>query len=166
MSLSAVSLEDLLADFDLTAARWKEFFAANPAAAAVPTDIVNSGDVGGLASHLYMASVAHSMRLLGEPVPNFNATTPVKDIAGAWEMHARGSTNLKRFLASTKDASLDELMTFRTQAGTDFQLSRRKLCLHIFVHAIRHWAQIGPLVRQHGFPVDWRQDIAFSEAIR
>lgn len=166
MSFSAVSLEDLLADFDLTATRWKDFFADNPAAAEVPTDIASSGNVGGLVWHLYMASAVHSQRLLGEPVTDFDAMPLVKDIAGAWEMHERGSANLRRFLSTTDENALDTSLAMRTRSGTEIQIRRGKLCLHIFVHAIRHWAQIGPLVRQHGFPVDWPQDISFSPAIR
>jgi uncharacterized damage-inducible protein DinB len=167
MSFSAVSLEGLLADFDLTAAKWKRFFTEYPAAATVPTDINGAGTVGALAWHLYLASVVHSQRLLGEPVADFAATAEKdKDIAGAWEMHALGSANLHRFLAATNDQALDVQIPVLTHLGTEMPMSRRKLCMHIFVHAIRHWAQIGPLVRQNGYPADWPQDISFSEAIR
>ncbi|HEX5236300.1 MAG TPA: DinB family protein [Silvibacterium sp.] len=166
MSLAAVSLEELLADFDATAAKWKEFFMANPAATEVPTDIAKVGTVGGLAWHLYMASVVHSQRLLGEPVSNYVATTRVKDITGAWEMHALGSGNLHRFLDQADDAALDEIMQYGSKVAGVIAVTRRKLCMHIFVHAIRHWAQIDPLVRQSGFPVSFPQDILFSEAIR
>lgn len=165
MSLAAVTLEELLADFDLTAARWKEFFAANPAAAEVPTDIAGSGTTGALVWHIYAASVRLSERLLGEHGTNFSAPTLVKDIAGAWEMQALGAANLRRYLASATDASLDENLTFTTRMG-EITNTRRKICLHVFVHAMRHWAQIGPLVRQHGFPVGWPQDILFSSAIK
>jgi uncharacterized damage-inducible protein DinB len=165
VSLVAVSLEELLDDFDLTAAKWKEFFAANPAAAEVPTDIAGSRNVGGLAWHLYMAAAVHSQRLLGEPVVNYRETTPVKDISASWEMHKVASANLRRFLDKADDAVLDEVFTFMTRSG-EMTVPRRKLCLHIFVHSIRHWAQIGPLVRQNGFPVGWPQDILFSSAIR
>ena len=168
MSFAAVTLEDLLADFDLTADKWKAFFAANPAAADVPTDIAECGTVGGLVWHLYMASAVHSKRLLGGPVIDFAATTSAteKNIDGAWRMHEIGSANLQRFLAETDDSALDTLLNMRLREGIEIQIRRRKLCLHIFVHAIRHLAQIGPLVRQHGFPVGWPQDISFSSAIR
>ncbi|MGC2162538.1 MAG: hypothetical protein WA634_11560 [Silvibacterium sp.] len=58
MGFVAVTLEELLEDFDLTAAKWKEFFTANPGAAEAPTDIANSGNVGGLIWHVYMASAS------------------------------------------------------------------------------------------------------------
>lgn len=166
MSLAAVTFEELLADFDLTVARWKEFFAANPPAAEVPTDIANSRNVGALVWHIYGASVRLSQRLLGEPLIDLSEPKLVKNIGGAWEMHALGAANLRRFLNGASEAVLDEVMQFETKAAGKFEVTRRKVCLHVFVHAIRHWAQIGPLVRQSGFPVGWPQDILFSSAIK
>jgi len=165
MAFTAVTLEEMLGDFDQTAAKWKGFFAANPGAAKVPTDIANSGDVGGLMWHLYMASVVHSQRLLGEPVTDFDHA-PVKDIAGAWTMQELGSANLRRFLSTTDERALDTSLVLRLRSGADLEIRRGKLCLHVFVHAIRHLAQVGPLVRQHGFSVGWPQDISHSAAIR
>lgn len=166
VSLAAVTFEELLADFDLTAARWKKFFAANPAAAEVPTDIANSGTIGALAWHIYAASVRLSERLLGETLSDLSAPKLVKNIGGAWEMHALGTANLRRFLNGASEEVLDELVPFETKAAGKFQVTRRKVCLHVFVHAVRHWAQIGPLVRQSGYPVSWPQDILFSAAIK
>ena len=166
MSLATVTFEELLADFDLTAARWKEFFAANPTAAEVPTDIANSGTIGALVWHIYAASVRLSQRLLSEPLSDLSAPKPVKNIGGAWEMHALGVAKLRGFLAGADEAMLDEVMQFETKAAGKFEVTRRKVCLHVFIHAIRHWAQIGPVVRQAGFPVGWPQDILFSNAIR
>jgi uncharacterized damage-inducible protein DinB len=164
MSLAAVTFEDLFADFQLTTTKWKKFFAANPAAAEVPTDIAGSGTIGGLVSHIYMAAVRNSERLMGEPINDFKATT--RDLAGAWELERTAAVNLRRFLATADNALLDETLTFTTKAAGDITVTRRKQCLHIFVHTIRHWAQIGTLVRQAGYPVGWAQDILFSSAIR
>jgi uncharacterized damage-inducible protein DinB len=165
MSHSAVTLENLLADFDLTATKWKEFFAANPRAAEVPTDIAGSGTVGGLTWHIYAASVRNSERLLGEPFSDLEGRS-LKNLVTAWELQSRAAAKLRPFLETANDAALDEILRFQTRAGGEVTATKRKLCTHIFVHAIRHWAQIGPLVRQNGFPVGWAQDILFSEAIR
>jgi uncharacterized damage-inducible protein DinB len=160
-----VTLEELLADYDLTAAKWKEFFAANPAAAEVPTDIARSGTIGALVWHIYAASVRLSQRLLGEPTSDF-ASVAAKDIAGAWEMQVFATAKLRGFLEGADDAALDEMLRFEIRTMGELTASRRKVCLHVFVHAMRHWAQIGPLVRQNGFPVAWPQDILLSAAIR
>ena len=164
MGLSAVSIEELLADFESTTAKWKGFFAANPAAADVATDIAGSDTIGGLVSHIYMAAVRSSERLLGEPLGDFKGTA--RNLAGAWELERKATANLQRFLATANDAALDEVLRFTTKAAGEVAVSRRKLCLHIFVHTIRHWAQIGTIVRQQGYPPDWAQDVLFSPAIR
>lgn len=164
MGFSAVSLEELLADFESTTAKWKGFFAANPAAADVATDIAGSGTIGGLVSHIYMAAVRSSERLLGEPFTDLKGTA--RNLAGAWELESRAVANLRQFLDGANDAALDEVLRFQTKIAGEIAVSRRKLCLHIFVHAMRHWAQIGTIVRQQGYPPDWGQDILFSSAIR
>jgi uncharacterized damage-inducible protein DinB len=163
MTHSAVSLEDLLADFDATTAKWKEFFAVNPGAAEVATDIANSGNIGALVWHIYAASLRLSLRLLGEPITDLEAA--VKNVDLAWELHGRAVANLRRFLETTSEADLNEVFHFSTRTAGEISASRRKICLHIFVHAMRHWAQIGPIVRQNGFPPTWGQDILFSPAI-
>lgn len=160
----AVTLEDLFADFELTTGKWKKFFAENPAAAEVPTDIAGSGTIGGLVVHIYGADLRHSERLLGQPVSDL-ASTP-KSLAAAWGLEARATANLRRYLDSATDASLDEVMKIQTKTAGEVSTSRRKLCLHVFVHTIRHWAQIGTIVRQAGYPVRWPQDILFSSAIK
>jgi uncharacterized damage-inducible protein DinB len=165
MSHSAVTLEDLLGNFNETAAKWKQFFAANSEAAEVATDIANRGNIGSLIWHIYAASVRHSERLLGEPVSDLENTVPQQNLASAWELQSRAAANLRQFLESTSDAALNEVFHFQMRVGGEASASRRKICLHIFVHAIRHWAQIGSVVRQHGFPPDWPQDIVFSKAI-
>jgi uncharacterized damage-inducible protein DinB len=165
MSHTAVTLEDLLSDFDETAAKWKQFFAANRGAAEVVTDIANRDNIGSLVWHIYAASVRHSERLLGEPVTDLEGILPQKNLDSAWELQSRAAANLRRFLESTDDAALNEVFHFQTRVGGEASASRRKICLHIFVHAMRHWAQIGSVVRQHGFPPNWPQDILFSKAI-
>lgn len=162
MSPAVATFEDLLADFDLTAAKWQEFFRANPGAAEVPTDIAGAGTVAGLVGHIYVAALRNSERLFGDPVTELGAA---KDLAAAWELKAKAAANLERFMAGADEAKLAEVVRIKLRMG-DVAMSRRKMCLHIFVHTIRHWAQIGPLVRQNGFPVGWPQDILFSEAIK
>jgi uncharacterized damage-inducible protein DinB len=166
MSHIAVTFEELLADFDATAAKWKQFFAAHPAAASVPTDIRGTANIGELVWHIYAASLRHSQRLLGERVSDLEGTTPVKNLEGAWKLQAQASANLSVFLETVTESSLATVFHYQTLTGGDMSTSRRKLCLHIFIHAIRHWAQIGTTVRQNGHPPNWPQDILFSSAIR
>jgi uncharacterized damage-inducible protein DinB len=167
MCHSAVSLEDLLADFEATAARWRNFFDANPGAALVPTDIAGSKNIGELVWHIYAASLRLAERLLGEELTNLESFPKVRDIPAAFALEAEAVKRLRQFLATVTEATLEEPFEFKSRL-TQHNVSgtKRKLCLHAMVHAIRHWAQIGTIVRVAGFPPDWPQDILFSEAIR
>lgn len=166
MSHVAVTLEALLADFNETARRWRTFFDANPAAAGTPTDIARSTTVAELVWHIYGTAYRHSERLLNLPVTDLEGANPVKSLDAAWDLHATAADNLAYFLANIREADLDKLHTFTTRSGVKASGTARKLCLHAFVHSIRHWAQIGPLVRQHGYPPEFGQDIFFSRSIR
>jgi uncharacterized damage-inducible protein DinB len=167
MSRCAVTMEDLLADFEATAARWQSFFAANPDAVAVPCDIAKTANVGELVWHIYAASFRHAQRLLGEDITDLEATTAVRDVAGGFRLKDEAAAKMRQFLSTATDAALDEVLEFRTRTGKNqVSTSRKKLFLHICVHAMRHWAQIGTLVRIGGYPPGWPQDILFSEAIR
>ena len=166
MSHSAVSMEELLADFESTAERWKAFFAAHPGAESVPTDVARSANIGALVWHIYSASTRHSQRLLGEPVTDFEGITPVKNLEGAWSLQAQAAANLHRYLETVDEENLNTVVTTTTRSAGDVSGSWRKLYLHIMVHAIRHWAQIGTISRQAGFAPNWGQDIFFSPAIR
>jgi len=160
MEHSAVTLEALLADYEATAARWAKFFEANPGAALVPTDIAKSKNIGELVWHIYAVSFRHAQRLLGEEVTDLEASTKVRDIAAAYALKDEAVAKLRRFLANASEAALEEQLEFKSRTtGRMSYGSRRKLALHIMVHAIRHWAQIGTLVRLGGYPPDWGQDI-------
>ena len=166
MSHIAVTLESLLADFNETAARWRLFFAEHPEAAEAPTDIARSTRVAELVWHIYGVAYRHSERLLGLQVTDLEGANPVKSLEAAWDLHATAADNLAYFLAQTRDLDLDKVFAFQTRTAGEVTGSYRKLCLHVFVHTIRHSAQIGPLVRQHGYAPGWPQDIFFSKAIR
>lgn len=166
MEHSAVTLEALLADYEVISARWQKFFEVNPGAALVPTDIAKSKNIGELVWHIYAASFRHAQRLLGEEVTDLEGTVTVRDIASAFALKDEAIRKMKQFLANTSEMALKEQLEFKSRiTGRISYGSRRKLCLHILVHAIRHWAQIGTLVRIGGYPPDWPQDIWFSEAI-
>jgi uncharacterized damage-inducible protein DinB len=167
MSHSAVSLEDLLADYEATSARWKSFFQANPDAALVPTDIAGSKNIGELVWHIYAASFRLGQRLLGEEPTDLGSSTTARDIPAAFALEAEGVKKLKQFLANASEATFEETFEFKSRlVQGPITGTKRKLCLHVMVHAIRHWAQIGTLVRIGGYPPDWPQDVLFSEAIR
>jgi len=164
---SAVTLEELLAEYEGTAARWKSFFEANSSAALVPTDIAGSKNIGELVWHIYAASFRHAQRLLGEEVSDLESLSNARDIPAAFALETEAVKKLRQFLENASESTLEETLEFKSRVAQRLSSgTKRKLYLHTMVHAIRHWAQIGTLVRIGGYPPDWPQDIWFSEAIR
>ncbi len=164
MSLAALTCEEMLADFESTVDRWRVFFEKNPAALTVPCDVAASKNVGELVWHIYTTSIRHSQRLLAEPVEPFDQGRSFELPAlQALAMQAIG--NLHRFLSSSNEQTLNENFEYTIRSGGVVRSSRRKLYIHIYVHAVRHWAQIGTLLRQHNLKADWPLDFLSSTAV-
>ena len=163
MTAAAVTFEELLADFEATTARWKQFFTEHPDAAKIPTDIAGTHNIGELVRHIYAGALRTSERILARPLSEMEKSG---DLASAWELQAQASANLRGFLATATDDTYGEIVRFPTRIAGEIVATRRKLCLHAFIHAIRHWAQIATILRQHGCPPDWPQDIIASPTIK
>jgi uncharacterized damage-inducible protein DinB len=49
--------------------------------------------------------------------------------------------------------------------GRAVRASIRKTLFHVYIHEIRHWAQVARLVRERGFPPPGDHDLLFSSAL-
>lgn len=165
MSAAAITLEELLADNEASAAKWSTWFEANPAALDVPCDIYNSGTVRGLLKHIFAVELRHSQRLRGEEVVAYDAI-PAGSLEDLFRVHGQAGENLRKFLATTDDDALQEVIALQTVSAGTLQASRRKLFTHILLHSIRHWAQLSTLLRENGYKAEWPKDFLFSEAIQ
>lgn len=165
MSANGIALKELLADNKAGAEKWKTWFAANPAALDVNCEIYNSGTVRGFLKHIFAVELRHSQRLLGQEVTAYDAIS-----AGSTEdlfrIHDLAVQNLEQFLSTADDAALMEIISLQTVSAGTIQASRRKLCVHILLHSIRHWAQMATLLRANGFKTEWPKDFLFSAAIQ
>ncbi|MGC1870415.1 MAG: DinB family protein [Acidobacteriaceae bacterium] len=165
MTTAAVTLEELVADNEAATEKWRVWFTANPAALDVPCSIYNSGTVRGLLKHIFAVELRHSQRLLGEEVTSYDAI-PVGSLDELMAVHEQAIRNLRKFLSTTTDAALLEVIALQTVSAGTLHASRRKLFTHILLHSIRHWAQLSSLLREAGYKTDWPKDFLFSEAVR
>jgi uncharacterized damage-inducible protein DinB len=164
MTAAAITLKELLADNESSTEKWNVWFSANPAALDIPCTIYNSGTVRGLLKHIFAVELRHSQRLLGEEVTSYDAI-PVGSLDDLIALHAQAMQNLRKFLSSTNDAALLEVIALQTVSAGTLHASRRKLLTHILLHSMRHWAQLTSLLREAGYKTDWPKDFLFSEAI-
>jgi uncharacterized damage-inducible protein DinB len=56
-------------------------------------------------------------------------------------------------------------MTFNTRAMGQLSSTAHKMAVHLFLHGIRHWAQIATALRQAGYPQTWEHDWRMSDAV-
>jgi uncharacterized damage-inducible protein DinB len=159
------SFEELMRYTAQEAERWHDFFEKQPAALDAPLDVANQKSARGLLLHIFGVEQRHSERLLGEtvtPPEVFFAKQSLAEIYGVAET-ARGK--LTRYLASATDADMKQVLTFTTLSAGQVSTSKRKLAIHILLHAVRHYAQLSTAVRQGGYPQPWMHDIMFSDAL-
>jgi len=165
MSADGIALKELLADNKAGTEKWKAWFAANPAALDVSCDIYNSGTVRGFLKHIFAVELRHSQRLRNQEVTAYDAIS-ADSSEELFRIHDQAVRNLEQFLSTANDATLQEVISLQTVSAGTIQASRRKLCVHILLHSIRHWAQMTTLLRANRFKTDWPKDFLFSEAVR
>lgn len=165
MSAAAITFSELLADNEAGTEKWRAWFAENTAALDVPASIYNSGTVRGVLRHLWAIELRHSERLLGQPVTDYDAIS-AESLEELFALHTQALANLQKFLGETSDASLNEMIRFQSLLAGELEVSRRKLVAHIFLHSMRHWAQLTTHLREHGYKTEWIKDFLFSDALR
>jgi uncharacterized damage-inducible protein DinB len=164
MSGPGITFAELQADNDATTMKWKSWFEAHPDALEVLCDVAGSKTVGELVHHIFAVQLRHSQRLLAEPIYGYD-NDPIPTTESLFALAHQGSANLHRFLKMTSDAQWGEVMHFTIRSGRQVSVSRRKLYVHVMIHAIRHWAQISTLLRQNGFHPGWGSDFLESTAM-
>jgi uncharacterized damage-inducible protein DinB len=164
MSDLNLSGEELLKWNDLTARKWRDLIAANPALLAVPCDIRDSATVGQALQHIVGVELRYAQRLAALPESDF---ADVKYGSGdeILATHDQAVALLRGVLA---DPAYDweREIEFVTITAGKLKASRKTIFVHAVMHSIRHYAQLATLARQHGFSPDWQMDYLMMGATR
>lgn len=158
-----ITLEELTAWNNETALKWLAHLAAKPALLDVPSGIFGTRDVRALVHHIFAVECRTSERLRGLPA-SAPDQLPGNTLDELTSLH---NDAIKQFRATLADAKFDWAAAIEIQtlsAGT-LKASRRKLLAHCLMHGIRHWAQLGTLARNAGYPVDFGADLLLSPSI-
>jgi uncharacterized damage-inducible protein DinB len=165
---SGVSFDALIEFTNYERAEWREWFSAAPSVApgvapnghggasrlTISTGPHNSGrirTVGELALHIFVAEKHHVDRLARRPLtdPPPDAATDV-DALFEFGLHSRRA--LSAYVGSELAVEWDAPLEFEIMPGRRVSVTPRKFVTHILLHEIRHWAQIGTMVRIAGHP--------------
>jgi uncharacterized damage-inducible protein DinB len=155
-SNAALSAEDLLAWNEVNAKIWYTLAFQHPDVLYVPCDIYKAGTIGEMLQHIVATELRYAERLAGAPVTDY-AKVPFGTADEIFATHDRAGAIVRGLIAdSTFDWS--RMIEFATLTAGKRRASRRAVLHHLLLHAIRHYAQLATLARQHGFksgPADY-----------
>jgi uncharacterized damage-inducible protein DinB len=160
----ALAIDELLAYTDEERGKWRNWLTAHPAA----MDLRLQADgrfptVASLIDHIFLVETRHLARLRGTPVPS-DSGVKEGDCDALFAYGAETRDALRAYLRALDEVDAQKPRSFTVQSGT-FEMTPRKLLMHIPLHEIRHWAQIALSVRQAGFTPPGNHDLFYSKAL-
>ena len=115
--------------------------------------------VGDLIKHIFSAETRYVDRLSNRPLTD-TASVPTDDVEALFQFGQQSRKGLRE-LVETLPAQEWEVPNDFTILKYFLRATPRKIVVHVLMHEIRHWAQIGTVLRLNGFPCDF-QDFLFS----
>ncbi len=161
MTYAGISFEDLLRYEEAEAKKWHEWLSRNPGTLELP--VSQEKNVRRLVLHLHAVGHRNIQRLLGEEQTP-NEKFPQASLEDLFKIGRDTRAKARRFLMDTRAEELGRPRQFISASLGTFRATPRKILLHGFVHATRHWAQIAAALRAHGYDTG-QHDVIFSEAI-
>jgi uncharacterized damage-inducible protein DinB len=160
-----LTAEEMLAYTDGEREKWDDWFASHPAEvldAVVQPQTYST--VWRMMEHIFLVERRHVERL--NSAPALTASTGVRepDLAALFHFASAARADLRAFILRLTPAEATRPRVF-TVRDRPYQLTPRKLVFHIFLHEIRHWAQIALAVRNAGFAPPGDHDLFFSPAL-
>lgn len=145
--------------------RWREWIdVQTPEILEVPVGAGRTATARGLIHHIVVVERRYIDRLRGESVTPYDAV-PSSPIAETFRWFDEGRERFDQWLGVAPDGELSRLLKFETISAGVFEVSVRKIVAHMFIHSIRHWAQLATCMRQQGHATDWQHDILMSDAL-
>jgi uncharacterized damage-inducible protein DinB len=155
MTQPALTAEETMAWLEATSEHWRDLVAAHPEILAFPCDIMGVSTAGGLLQHIVAVELRYAEQLNGLP-PTDYSEIPFDSAEQIYATHQRAATLFSELLAS--NINWNERIEFITRSMGPARSSRKTILFHALLHAIRHYAQLATLVRQHGIKPGWQMD--------
>jgi uncharacterized damage-inducible protein DinB len=114
--------------------------------------------VGDLVRHIFSAEKRYVERILNQPLTDTSAM-PVDKIELLFDFGRLSRKHLKEFMTSFPAKEWDVPMVFMI-LNYKTTATPRKIITHVLMHEIRHWAQIGTMLRLDGIVDDFHDFLA------
>jgi uncharacterized damage-inducible protein DinB len=145
--------------------KWYQWLVANPQAMSVPAQRQGRfPTVGSLIDHIFLVERRHLQRLRGQsPIADQTGVADT-DVAGLFAFGDMVRKDLVHHARSLSEDAAGTVHQFDVR-GQRVAMTPRKLLLHIFIHEIRHCAQIALALRNAGHEPPGNHDLFYSDAL-
>jgi uncharacterized damage-inducible protein DinB len=161
-----LSIDELRAYTDEEREKWSAWFRGQPCG-VFDTALQSRGafpTVWHLLDHIFVVERRHLQRLRGEyPLPETTAVAS-GDWETIWQYGLQTRAELLALIGSLSPAEVDTPRAVPIM-GEQRMITPRKILFHVFVHELRHWAQISLALRNAGSNPPQDQDFIFSTAM-
>lgn len=166
MHEDGVSFRELLAYTDAETERWYAWMREQgPEVLDTPIGEGNRATVREMIGHVFAAELRYAQRLLGRPATPYDQLD-TGTLESLWRIHRDARSALRAYLDQRSAGEREREMTFDTRTLGPLTASAHKVTVHVFMHGIRHWAQIATALRQAGHRQPWEHDWLLSDAVR
>jgi uncharacterized damage-inducible protein DinB len=114
--------------------------------------------VGDLVKHIFSAEKRYVERLTGRPLTD-PASIPNARLEELFEFGQKSRSDLKDLIDTFPASEWDAMKEFKI-LNFIARATPRKIVMHVLMHEIRHWAQIGTLLRLNGVVDDFHDFLA------
>lgn len=165
MDGDGASFRELMAYTGAETERWHAWLREQPASVLeVRIGEATRETVRDLMGHIYAAELRYAQRLVGLPVTGYDELR-MDSLDALWSIHAESRRTLRQYLDNMPQGERERGMTFNTRTMGQLSSSAHKMAVHLFLHGIRHWAQIATALRQAGHPQPWEHDWLMCDAV-
>lgn len=163
MSQPVLTAEEVLRWNESTSAGWRKLLGEHPEMLALPCDIARTSSVAQLLQHIVAVELRYAERIAGVPETDY-AEIPYDTVDTIYASHDRAVALYRQSLAGNLD--WERVIEFTTRSAGTMRASLKTILFHGLLHSHGHYAQLGTLIRHHGYQNGVSADYLFMGMIR
>jgi uncharacterized damage-inducible protein DinB len=158
MSEPVLTAQEVLKWNEITASTWRKLLTEHPEILGLACDIASTTTVAQLLRHIVAVELRYAERISRMPETSYEQI-PFDSVDALFATHDRAIDIYKKLLADNID--WEEMIDFQTRSYGTAKASLKTIYFHAMLHGIRHYAQLGTLVRKHGYKTALPGDYLF-----
>ena len=161
-----LSLNEFMEYTDWERGKWEDWFRQR-GDSALAVGVGEHGDgrfqnIGELVRHIFSAETGYIDRLANRPL-TVAASIPSNSVEALFAFGRQSRAYLREYVNGLPEQNWDVFHKFNFFNNL-LRATPRKLLVHVLMHEIRHWAQVGTLFRLNGMPMEFH-DFLFSPVL-